>query len=250
MKNYIKAELFRQSHIKSYLLVIGITILFPVIFAFYMKTIVQFQDVVFLGNHFLYIMYMYLLTGFYLVYPIVICAHASKPKYIMRQLLTSQMSKKELFVSDIFYTSCLNICFIGLHTVVSLICASFVFEIDNSKASIVDSLTVTHFVVMMGMIALTTIFANALLYCLQIMLENKVLSTGIFIFIIYIIPLIVAQLRFFSPLIEKFSTLIPFLQVMLYYKQETSLLSALIAHIILFVVMCFVFIIFYNRKED
>lgn len=251
MINYIKAEFFRHKKIKSHYLLIAFTLLVPILSGTFLKAIAPYQSEKFWGNDFLYIMFMFLLTGFYLVYPITICANSLKPKFVRRQLLTSSLNKLTMFVSDITYINLINVAYLFLFSIISILSAVGLFKMDSVESSQTPyTLTISEFSVLMVLLGLTMILSNVILYGLQLILENKVLSTGIFVFIIYIIPLILAQLRHFSDVVEKLASLVPFLQILFYYRGESDLLTVVTIHLLAIAVMMTLFLFFYNRNEE
>ena len=110
VKKYIYSELYRIKHIRMYIALFFITILFPIATTAFLSIISLQQTEPTTKEFGLYSLYMLIFIGFYLAYPIVICANTVKPKYVERQILSSGITKNILYFSDLFYINIIQLC--------------------------------------------------------------------------------------------------------------------------------------------
>ena len=93
------------------------------------------------------------------------------------------------------------------------------------------------------------ILASVILYSLQLVLSNKIFATGLFVFLGYVIPLIIAQIRYFLEIVDAVAQIIPFLQIAFFYKGDSPLSMLLLIHGIWIAVTIIICNTIYNKIE-
>lgn len=249
VKKYIYSELYRIKHIRMYIALFFITILFQIATTAFLSIISLQQTEPTTKEFGLYSLYMLIFIGFYLAYPIVICANTVKPKYVERQILSSGITKNILYFSDLFYINIIQLIMLVLYSVSSIISTTLLLESAPGAEDSLDLVTVKEFIIIMCCIYITMILSSIVLYSLQLVLSNKIFATGLFMFLVYVIPLVIAQIRYFSDIADSVAQMIPFLQVAFFYKGDSPLSMLLLIHGIWIAVTIMICNTIYNKIE-
>ncbi|MBG9979525.1 hypothetical protein [Facklamia lactis] len=244
MTTYLKSELFRITKIKLFYFLALATVLTTLCIGFFFKSIARVQDFTIYGNHYLYACLMLLLVGFYLIYPFLITGHISKSQPLNYQIISNDILPKNIFLTDILLSSLIAFTYLIIFYLSSSVFARIFFQMNNQLTQETAYITELNYLQMMGVILLLIFTSISLLYGLQSITQNKIAATGIFIFISYIIPLIIAQLRMVSPFFNLIGNFLPLIQAFTFYRGESNFLSFLLVNLIWILLTTLIF----NKK--
>lgn len=178
----------------------------------YLKYISSLQEEILNSGDVFYMIYMFFMMGIFLAFPIVTSSYFKKSNYIKQQIISSLFGNSGM---------CLN----------------------------KDSFSVEKFIYHQFTLLLLIITLSIQAICIQKIVENQFLSSGIFLLLTYVIPLILMQLRFFSDMISLFSKAFPMCQIAFLFRGDTNIIQYFIVIILNIIIALGLSNVVIERKE-
>lgn len=204
---YFKAEIFRHSKIRIYIIFSVLLIFISLAINSLLRLVAPYQDFELTMFDSMYSLITVLLMGLYIVFPIITSAFSVKGNYIKEQLESSKISVNHIYAVDLIIA--LIICMLTYSLLVATHILSSRFMLDFTDKEFVFGKSNLSMWIVLIMIFIVIINSTIQAISLQNLLSNKVLSTGLFIFITYVVAIILLQMRSFSEIALYASYLFP-----------------------------------------
>lgn len=214
----------------------------------YLKYISSLQEEIFNSGDVFYMIYMFFMMGIFLAFPIVTSSYFKKSNYIKQQIISSKVSKKSTLLNDTLISSTINFIMFSIVTIFTIIIVSSLFG-NSGMCLNKDSFSVEKFIYHQFTLLLLIITLSIQAICIQKIVENQFLSSGIFLLLTYVIPLILMQLRFFSDMISLFSKAFPMCQIAFLFRGDTNIIQYFIVIILNIIIALGLSNVVIERKE-
>ncbi len=237
---YFKAEIYRNLRNKGYLVFIFIMTTIVTMITLYIKLISPFQKTQINSGEVYFILFNFFMMGIFIAFPIITSAYSGKSIYIKQQIISNNISNKKVVLSDSLTLSIINSIMFVLINIITIMIVYFIFG-NNPDFTDKDSFTILKFIYVQSIMLFAILSLTIQADCIQKTLNNKVLANGLFVFIGYILPIMIFQLRFFSNIIMKISRILPMGQIVYGFRGETSVLEFIVVislNIIIPIILC------------